>query len=67
MALNTKQKVLLINYNYHPWELTIACLPLVTQPMLQRRPNPMELRSMDSYIQNEDSKNVSKKFLPKDE
>ena len=24
---------------------------LVTQPMLQRRPNRMELRSMDSYIQ----------------
>ena len=26
-------------------------LSLVTQPMLQRRPNPTELRSMDSYIQ----------------
>ena len=25
--------------------------PLVTQPMLQRQPNCMELRSMDSYIQ----------------
>ena len=24
---------------------------LVTEPMLQRRPNPTELRSMDSYIQ----------------
>ena len=24
---------------------------LVTQPMMQRRPNRMELRSMDSYIQ----------------
>jgi hypothetical protein len=26
-------------------------LTLVTRPMLQRRPNPKELRSMDSYIQ----------------
>ena len=25
--------------------------PLVTQPMMQSRPNPTELRSMDSYIQ----------------
>ena len=25
--------------------------PLVTQPIMQRRLNPMELRSMDSYIQ----------------
>ena len=25
--------------------------PLVTQPMLQRRPNRTELRSIDSYIQ----------------
>ena len=24
---------------------------LVTQPMIQRRPNPRELRSMDSYVQ----------------
>ena len=24
---------------------------LVTQPMMQRQPNPTELRSMDSYIQ----------------
>ena len=24
---------------------------LVTQPMMQRRPNPTELRSMDSHIQ----------------
>ena len=24
---------------------------LVTQPMMQRRPNPTELGSMDSYIQ----------------
>ena len=24
---------------------------LITQPMMQRQPNPMELRSMDSYIQ----------------
>ena len=26
-------------------------LPLVTQPMMQQRPNATELRSMDSYIQ----------------
>ena len=26
-------------------------MTLVTQPMLQRRPNPTELRLMDSYIQ----------------
>ena len=26
-------------------------MTLVTQPMMQRRPNPTELRSMDSYIQ----------------
>ena len=26
-------------------------MSLVTQPMLQRRPNPTELRSMDSFIQ----------------
>jgi hypothetical protein len=26
-------------------------ITLVTQPMLQRRPNRTELRSMDSYIQ----------------
>ena len=28
-----------------------ADLSLVTQPMMQRRPNPTELRLMDSYIQ----------------
>ena len=26
-------------------------ISLVTQSMMQRRPNPMELRSIDSYIQ----------------
>ena len=30
---------------------SVADMPLVTQPMLQRRPNRKELRSIDSYIQ----------------
>ena len=30
---------------------SVADMPLVTQPMLQCRPNRTELRSMDSYIQ----------------
>ena len=30
---------------------TCVKLTLVTQPMMQRRPNQTELRSMDSYIQ----------------
>jgi hypothetical protein len=33
------------------WSHTKPRLPLVTQPMLQCRPNRTELRSMDSYIQ----------------
>ena len=31
--------------------LTMERISLVTQPILQRRPNRTELRSMDSYIQ----------------
>ena len=33
------------------WRSFSNVLALVTQPMLQRRPNRTELRSMDSYIQ----------------
>ena len=31
--------------------LFAVCSALVTQPMMQRPPNPTELRLMDSYIQ----------------
>ena len=45
-------------------KLILLCVwALVTQPMLQRRPNRTELRWMDYYHQIFcDSKNVSKKF-----
>ena len=43
-------------YNIHTYNLlgfkyVPVSTALVTQPMLQRRPNPTELRLMDSYIQ----------------
>ena len=37
---------------------------LVTQPMMQRRPNPTELRSMDSYIQILSRFQKSKRKVP---
>jgi hypothetical protein len=55
MTIGTSEIGHLYSQVFYETEFMISSLvildPLVTQPMMQRRPNPTELRSMDSYIQ----------------